>query len=160
MKAEMDDTTTRDVMKRRRTPKLSGFRQHLLQSSWDTLGNDRTIDTQLDFSSYQPPPSTKSLQHSNNQNHNEDYLLFLSTPTPTSAIREFQPPNPNQNPPYDLGSNSLFSYGCCCCRCVRTTEIGVVENFGRFESLLQPGFHCIPWPLTDITGRLSLVSIL
>ena len=31
-----------------------------------------------------------------------------------------------------------------------------MENFGKYEDLLDPGLHCLPWPLKDIAGRLSL----
>ena len=51
-----------------------------------------------------------------------------------------------------------FSHGLMCCQCVRTNELGVLENWGRFTSILGPGFHCIPmWPWTRIASRLSLV---
>lgn len=43
------------------------------------------------------------------------------------------------NPAVDLGATSCFSYGCFCFQCVRTTEVGVVENCGRFETFLGPG---------------------
>ena len=45
---------------------------------------------------------------------------------------------------------------CCCLVCVRTQEVGVVEDLGQFKSLLDPGLHCINWPLQSIVGRMSL----
>jgi regulator of protease activity HflC (stomatin/prohibitin superfamily) len=46
--------------------------------------------------------------------------------------------------------------GCCCLRCVRTQEVGIVEDLGQFKRLLPPGLHCVCWPLQDIVGKLSL----
>lgn len=43
-----------------------------------------------------------------------------------------------------------------CFVCVRTQEVGVVEDLGNFKKLLDPGFHCIPFPLTQVAGTLSL----
>mmetsp|Transcript_15043 Transcript_15043/g.41846 ORF Transcript_15043/g.41846 Transcript_15043/m.41846 type:complete len:145 (+) Transcript_15043:23-457(+) len=45
---------------------------------------------------------------------------------------------------------------CCCLVCVRTQEVGVVEDLGQFKQLLQPGLHCICWPLQSVVGRMSL----
>ncbi len=101
----------------------------------------------------QTPSRTSSYNSYNNNNsncnkynnNNNNNKINLST----STLRPI---------PHDLAHNSFFSYGCCCIQCVRTKEVGIMENFGRFEKLLPPGVHCIPWPLVDITGRLSLVS--
>lgn len=46
--------------------------------------------------------------------------------------------------------------GCFCARCVRTQEVGIVEDLGQFKRILSPGLHCIFWPLQSIVGRLSL----
>jgi regulator of protease activity HflC (stomatin/prohibitin superfamily) len=46
--------------------------------------------------------------------------------------------------------------GCCCWNCVRTQEVGIVEDLGQFKRLLDPGLHCLKWPLESIVGRLSL----
>ncbi|GKY98932.1 hypothetical protein MPSEU_000849000 [Mayamaea pseudoterrestris] len=54
-----------------------------------------------------------------------------------------------QNPPI-CGGN------CCCFQCVRQQEVAVVENLGEFKELLDPGLHCILWPLQCVVGRLSL----
>ena len=43
-----------------------------------------------------------------------------------------------------------------CCVCIRTQEVGVVEDLGQFKRLLDPGFHCIPFPLSQVAGTLSL----
>lgn len=58
-----------------------------------------------------------------------------------------------------LSSQSIhqsMSDSCCCAVCVRTQEVGVVENLGEFQKLLHPGLHCIKWPLEGIVGRMSL----
>lgn len=64
----------------------------------------------------------------------------------------------NENNNYsDSQSNSIFSHGFCCCQCVRTQEVGIIERFGRFQEIIyQPGCYCLPWPFIDIPGRLSL----
>lgn len=43
-----------------------------------------------------------------------------------------------------------------CCVCVRTQEVGIVEDLGQFKRLIDPGFHCIMWPLQAVSGTLSL----
>jgi regulator of protease activity HflC (stomatin/prohibitin superfamily) len=45
---------------------------------------------------------------------------------------------------------------CCCLVCVRTQEVGVVEDLGQFKQLLDPGLHFILWPLQSVVGRMSL----
>mmetsp|Transcript_124941 Transcript_124941/g.186594 ORF Transcript_124941/g.186594 Transcript_124941/m.186594 type:complete len:282 (-) Transcript_124941:162-1007(-) len=45
---------------------------------------------------------------------------------------------------------------CCCLVCVRTQEVGVVEDLGQFKRLLDPGLHCVKWPLEGVVGRMSL----
>jgi regulator of protease activity HflC (stomatin/prohibitin superfamily) len=52
---------------------------------------------------------------------------------------------------YDTGGD-----GCCCVQCVRTNQVGIVEDLGQFNRILAPGLHCIYWPLQCIVGRLSL----
>ncbi|KAI2497229.1 hypothetical protein MHU86_17276 [Fragilaria crotonensis] len=60
----------------------------------------------------------------------------------------------HHNPAKDL-SIPLFSHGGLCCQCVRTQEIGLTENFGRFD-LLGPGLHLMCWPYSTIASRISL----
>jgi regulator of protease activity HflC (stomatin/prohibitin superfamily) len=50
----------------------------------------------------------------------------------------------------------MAEQGFCCAQCVRTQEVGIVEDLGQFKTLLDPGFHCLCWPITNIVGRLSL----
>jgi len=45
---------------------------------------------------------------------------------------------------------------CPCCVCVRTQTVGIVEDLGEFKRLIDPGFHCICWPLQSVAGTLSL----
>jgi regulator of protease activity HflC (stomatin/prohibitin superfamily) len=51
---------------------------------------------------------------------------------------------------------SAMGDACCCAVCVRTQQVGVVEDLGQFKRLLHPGLHCIKWPLESIVGRMSL----
>ena len=44
----------------------------------------------------------------------------------------------------------------CCCICIRTQNVGVVEDLGQFKRLIDPGFHCIMWPFSQVAGQLSL----
>mmetsp|Transcript_28544 Transcript_28544/g.53058 ORF Transcript_28544/g.53058 Transcript_28544/m.53058 type:complete len:302 (-) Transcript_28544:179-1084(-) len=46
--------------------------------------------------------------------------------------------------------------GFCCLQCIRTQEVGVVEDLGQFKRLVDPGLHCVCWPLVSVVGRLSL----
>jgi len=46
--------------------------------------------------------------------------------------------------------------GCCCFACIRTQEVGIVEDLGQFKRLLDPGLHCLTWPLQSVVGTLSL----
>lgn len=46
--------------------------------------------------------------------------------------------------------------GCCCLQCIRTQEVGVVEDLGQFKRLVDPGLHWVCWPLAGIVGRLTL----
>jgi regulator of protease activity HflC (stomatin/prohibitin superfamily) len=46
--------------------------------------------------------------------------------------------------------------GFCCFACVRTQEVGIVEDLGQFKRLLDPGLHFLVWPLQSVVGTLSL----
>lgn len=46
--------------------------------------------------------------------------------------------------------------GCCCCKCVNTGEIGLIEKFGRFNRVARAGFTFVMWPLEDIAGLQTL----
>lgn len=42
-----------------------------------------------------------------------------------------------------------------CCHVVSTAEVGVIENFGKFSRLVQPGLTIVLWPMDQLVGRLS-----
>lgn len=46
--------------------------------------------------------------------------------------------------------------GCCCCQCVSTSEVGVVEYCGKYERFASAGLHCLRYPFETIAGRVSL----
>eukprot|EP00522_Entomoneis_paludosa_P007889 CAMPEP_0172446538 /NCGR_PEP_ID=MMETSP1065-20121228/6120_1 /TAXON_ID=265537 /ORGANISM="Amphiprora paludosa, Strain CCMP125" /LENGTH=282 /DNA_ID=CAMNT_0013197683 /DNA_START=181 /DNA_END=1029 /DNA_ORIENTATION=- len=46
--------------------------------------------------------------------------------------------------------------GCCCFQCIRTQEVGIVEDLGQFKRLLSPGLTVIAWPCSSVVGTLSL----
>jgi len=54
-----------------------------------------------------------------------------------------------------MGNQNLKMVLPCFVR-VRTQEVGVVEDLGNFKKLLDPGLHCIPFPLSQVAGTLSL----
>lgn len=107
-------------------------------------------------STYQPPePIGIDATPTQQTSVFDDFLVFHDAP-PSRSLRRRRP-RPrlhHDNPAVDMGG--ICSHGCCCMQCVRTQEIGLIENFGKFQELLAPGFYCLPWPLTDIVGRLSL----
>ena len=45
---------------------------------------------------------------------------------------------------------------CPCAVCIRTQEVGVVEDLGQFKRLLEPGLHLIPFPLSQVAGTQTL----
>jgi hypothetical protein len=106
-------------------------------------------------STYQPPePIGIDAPSTQQTNVFDDFLLFHDAP-PSRSLRRRRRRLHHDNPAVDMGVD-VCSHGCCCMQCVRTQEIGFVENFGKFQEILAPGFYCLPWPLTDIVGRLSL----
>ncbi|KAL8172366.1 hypothetical protein V2J09_024170 [Rumex salicifolius] len=45
----------------------------------------------------------------------------------------------------------------CCCVQVDQSNVVIKERFGKFNDVLEPGCHCVPWFLGDaIAGRLTL----
>lgn len=46
--------------------------------------------------------------------------------------------------------------GCLCVQCIRTQEVGIVEDLGQFKKLLSPGLHLMCWPFSGVVGTLSL----
>ncbi|RRT48451.1 hypothetical protein B296_00020418 [Ensete ventricosum] len=44
-----------------------------------------------------------------------------------------------------------------CCVQVEQSTVAIKESFGKFDDVLQPGCHCLPWVFGKrIAGRLSL----
>lgn len=45
---------------------------------------------------------------------------------------------------------------CICCPCIRESEIGIIENCGKFHSEAKPGLHCMCPPFFQLAARQSL----
>uniref|UniRef100_A0A7S2WGS4 Band 7 domain-containing protein n=3 Tax=Eucampia antarctica TaxID=49252 RepID=A0A7S2WGS4_9STRA len=48
---------------------------------------------------------------------------------------------------------------CCllpCMICIRQQNVGIVEDLGQFKKFVEPGLHCIAWPMSTVAGTLSL----
>ena len=43
----------------------------------------------------------------------------------------------------------------CCCFTVSTAEVGVIERWGKYTRLVQPGLGIICCPMEQLVGRLS-----
>lgn len=44
-----------------------------------------------------------------------------------------------------------------CCVQVDQSTVAIKERFGRFQEVLEPGCHCMPWFLgSQLAGHLSL----
>lgn len=39
---------------------------------------------------------------------------------------------------------------CCCCSCVDTGSVGVIQKFGEYQGVQEPGCSCICWPITTV----------
>ncbi|KPI89177.1 hypothetical protein ABL78_1740 [Leptomonas seymouri] len=46
--------------------------------------------------------------------------------------------------------------GCECCSCISTSQVGVVENCGKFDRLADPGCICLLPCMESIRGTVSL----
>jgi regulator of protease activity HflC (stomatin/prohibitin superfamily) len=47
--------------------------------------------------------------------------------------------------------------GCCCVQCVRTNEVAIVSECGRFYNIRRGGLLCLPtWPFLCVEKRLTL----
>ena len=42
---------------------------------------------------------------------------------------------------------------CCCFTCIRTSEYGVMQRFGKFDRIMQPGLHILKWPMEREAGK-------
>jgi len=45
---------------------------------------------------------------------------------------------------------------CCCFICIRTQEVGIIEDLGQFRGLVEPGLHFLCYPYSNVAGTLSL----
>ena len=61
---------------------------------------------------------------------------------------------PAQSAP--AGNENIGFDDCCCFQYIHTQEVGVVENLGQFQRILDPGCHLICWPFSLIAGRIDL----
>jgi len=124
-----------------------GYQQPLLHLS-NTNGRRRRHESEIELSSrqsYRPPEaSVPTVTGSNIRKHARPFDLQRDRVNLTQ-----------QNPAKDL-SIGICSHGFCCIQCVRTQEIGIVENCGAFEEIVGPGLYCGPSPCSCIVGRLSL----
>jgi regulator of protease activity HflC (stomatin/prohibitin superfamily) len=44
----------------------------------------------------------------------------------------------------------------CCCTCISTGTLGIVENLGKFSHVQEPGLFCFNPCTENVTGRVSL----
>jgi regulator of protease activity HflC (stomatin/prohibitin superfamily) len=42
-----------------------------------------------------------------------------------------------------------------CCFTISTSEVGIVENWGKFSRLVQPGLGFVMCPMEQLVGRIS-----
>ncbi|CAK8995530.1 unnamed protein product [Durusdinium trenchii] len=45
-----------------------------------------------------------------------------------------------------------MSCQCCCGSCVETGSVGVIQKFGEFQGLQEPGCTCVCFPFVTVTG--------
>ena len=54
----------------------------------------------------------------------------------------------------------IFLHKCCFIYLIicllQTAEAGVIERFGQFKRLAEPGCVCVCWPIEEISGKVSL----
>eukprot|EP00521_Asterionellopsis_glacialis_P006760 CAMPEP_0195281316 /NCGR_PEP_ID=MMETSP0707-20130614/679_1 /TAXON_ID=33640 /ORGANISM="Asterionellopsis glacialis, Strain CCMP134" /LENGTH=602 /DNA_ID=CAMNT_0040340191 /DNA_START=164 /DNA_END=1972 /DNA_ORIENTATION=- len=96
-------------------------------------------------------------QHQHTQ-YNQSHPQRMIPPTLTGAPNSSRP-NSSSPIQYPICYCEICSHGCCCVQCVRTQEVGILEQFGKFDTLLPPGLHCLPaWLLcgkSQIVNRVS-----
>ena len=107
---------------------------------------------------YQVPvvPGVESTQQQAHQQQQRPDFPMLDDTRGHSLIHHIHHNLLNHNNPAKDLAIPLLSHGGLCCQCVRTQEIGLTENFGRFDILLGPGLHLMCWPYSTIASRLSL----
>uniref|UniRef100_A0A7S1UF41 Band 7 domain-containing protein n=1 Tax=Phaeomonas parva TaxID=124430 RepID=A0A7S1UF41_9STRA len=52
-------------------------------------------------------------------------------------------------------SHNTPALDCCCCVCINTSEVGVVERLGQYSRLLTPGWNWIAWPVEALNCSMS-----
>jgi regulator of protease activity HflC (stomatin/prohibitin superfamily) len=45
---------------------------------------------------------------------------------------------------------------CCCIDIINTSEVALVERFGKFTRLAEPGLLCLCWPFDEKAGTISI----
>lgn len=50
----------------------------------------------------------------------------------------------------------IMSCGYCCWTTISTSEVGVIESFGKFSRLTEPGCTCLACPCEYLSGIISL----
>ena len=44
-----------------------------------------------------------------------------------------------------------------CCVQIKQSNVAVRERFGKYDDILQPGCHCVPWIFgSNLAGHVSL----
>jgi len=46
--------------------------------------------------------------------------------------------------------------GCSCCTTVEQSEVAIIENWGKFDYIAKPGFHCLFPCRSSVAGTMSL----
>lgn len=113
--------------------------------------NLRQPSEHIELTSYRPPVAIQQQQAQSQEN----VPSFRQEPVLHAPSHYVNNSLYNENPATDLADPTL-SHGFACFQCVRTQELGYMENFGRFDKILGPGFHCLAWPMETISGRVSL----
>ena len=44
----------------------------------------------------------------------------------------------------------------CCCTTISTGTVGVIERYGKFNRMANPGCVCVVYPIEEIAGSVSL----
>jgi hypothetical protein len=156
-----DDVSSSVKSQMKQSQGIRTFHEPLIPSSFDNRRRRRRNETQeIELSSrqrYQPPGAP----YSNVQPPIGRGVAV--PPTMPTMVRRGQRSSMsphhvvlNQgNPAEDLAWD-VCSHGFCCIQCVRTQEIGIIENCGAFEEIVGPGVYCGYYPCTCIVERMSL----
>ena len=153
-------------LRMRKNPPPPGSRQEPLldvfQNEWLPPGEQshrhrrrQTHDHLLSPSTnYEAPIVVGMIPQQQRQFHTE--LPYLDGSHGRSLVHHIHHNLLEQTNPAEYLSIPLCSYGELCCQCVHTQEIGITENFGEFDLLLEPGLYILCWPYSTIAARMSL----